>query len=107
METNLCFRNSKLPSPKKMTPKRQSNESSIPRSQTPPISKRLNSSFDLSRQCERIYQSPQRSSFKTSDSRKYSPVALKANENVPRSPLRDNNKFTHKVKPTNLVMYKI
>ncbi|XP_017792433.1 PREDICTED: uncharacterized protein LOC108574365 [Habropoda laboriosa] len=63
----------KLPSPKKTTPKRRSTESGIPRSQTPPVSKPLNSSFD------------------------------KNGNSTKQSPLRENNMFINKVKPINLI----
>ncbi|CAK9798114.1 hypothetical protein ANTPLA_LOCUS1434 [Anthophora plagiata] len=96
-------RSNKLPSPKKTTPKRRSAGSGIPRSQTPPMGKRLNSSFDVN-QYERMYESPQRSLYKTSNSQKNSPVSLKKNENnTKQSPLRENNKLMNKVKPINLI----
>ncbi|KOX69978.1 hypothetical protein WN51_04493 [Melipona quadrifasciata] len=74
-------RRSKLPSPKKTTPKHRRTESGIPKAQTPPINKRLHSSFEVNH-CE---------------------LSLKKNENIQRSPLRDSNKLTHKVKPINLI----
>ncbi|KAF3420218.1 hypothetical protein E2986_09863 [Frieseomelitta varia] len=95
-------RSNKLPSPKKTTPKHRRTESGIPKAQTPPISKRLHSSFEVNH-CERVHESPRRSVYKKSNSQRYSPVSLKKNENIQRSPLRDNNKLTHKVKPINLI----
>ncbi|XP_076642717.1 uncharacterized protein LOC143353352 isoform X2 [Halictus rubicundus] len=93
----------KIPSPKRTTPKRCSVDSSIPRSQTPPIHKKLNSSFDVNRY-ERLTESPQGSLCKVSSSQKNSPISLKRNgNNTQQSPLRDNNKVLHKVKPKNLI----
>ncbi|XP_017756167.1 PREDICTED: protein PF14_0175-like [Eufriesea mexicana] len=71
---NSPRRSNKLPSPKKTTPKRRPIESGIPKSQTPPISKRLNSSFEV-----------------------------KNENNTQQSPLRENNKLVYKVKPMNLI----
>ncbi|XP_031827554.1 uncharacterized protein LOC116424805 [Nomia melanderi] len=98
-----CSPKSKLPSSKRTTPKRRSADSSIPRSQTPPINKKLNSSFDVN-QYERLTESPQRSIYKVSNTQKNSPVSLKKNgNNMQQSPLRDSNKLMHKVKPINLI----
>ncbi|KAK1128881.1 hypothetical protein K0M31_020019 [Melipona bicolor] len=95
-------RRSKLPSPKKTTPKNRRTESGIPKVQTPPINKRLHSSFEVNH-CERVHESPRHSVHKKSNSQRHSPVSLKKNENIQRSPLRDSNKLTHKVKPINLI----
>ncbi|XP_076278330.1 uncharacterized protein LOC143208122 [Lasioglossum baleicum] len=93
----------KIPSPKRTTPKRCSVDSSIPRSQTPPVNKKLNSSFDVNHY-ERLTESPQGSLCKVSSSQKNSPVSLKRNgNNTQQSPLRVNNKVIHKVKPVNLI----
>ncbi|XP_029041709.1 protein PFC0760c-like [Osmia bicornis bicornis] len=91
----------KLSSPKK-TPKRRSVGSGIPKSQTPPLTKKLNSSFDVNRY-SKLYESPQRSSYKTSNSQNSSPVSVKKNESVQQSPLRDNNKLIYKAKPMKLI----
>lgn len=93
---------SKLLSPKRTTPKRRPTESGIPKSQTPPVHKRLNSSFDVN-PYEHFSVSPQRS-YKVSNSLKNSPVSVKKNSsNIQQSPLRENNIIIHKVKPMNLV----
>ncbi|XP_012134598.2 uncharacterized protein LOC100879028 isoform X1 [Megachile rotundata] len=92
----------KLPSPKKTTPKRRSIGSGIPKSQTPPLSKRLNTSFDIN-QYNKLYESPQRSSYKTLNSQKGSPISVKKNGSMQQSPLRDNNKLIYKAKPVNLI----
>lgn len=105
IKDNLFFR-SKLPSPKKTTPKHRRTESGIPKAQTPPINKRLHSSFEINC-CERVHKSPRRSLYKKSNSQRYSPVSAKKNENTQRSPLKDSNKLTHKVKPINLVCAKL
>ncbi|PBC32132.1 hypothetical protein APICC_05499 [Apis cerana cerana] len=101
--SNNLQRNTKLPSPKKTTPKRRTTESNIPKIQTPPINKSLNSSFEIN-QYERLYESPKRSIYKQSNSQKNSPISFKNNgNNIQRSPLRDNNKIVQKVKPINLI----
>ncbi|XP_053971223.1 homeobox-like protein HDP1 isoform X1 [Hylaeus volcanicus] len=100
---NSPKRVSKLPSPKRTTPKRCPVNSSIPKSQTPPVSKRLNSSFDVN-QYERLCKSPQRLSHKRSISQKNSPISMRnTNGSTQCSPLRDSNKIIHKVKPINLI----
>ncbi|XP_043260093.1 uncharacterized protein PF11_0213-like [Colletes gigas] len=99
---NSPKRISKLQSPKKTTPKRRSSNSSIPKSQTPPVSKRLNSSLDVNHY-ERLSELPQQS-YKLSNSQKNSPVSLKNTGcNMQQSPLRNSNKIMHKVKPINLI----
>ncbi|XP_033331345.2 uncharacterized protein LOC117223252 [Megalopta genalis] len=96
-------RTGKIPSSRNTTPKRRSVDSSIPRSQTPPVNKKLNSSLNVSHH-ERLIESPQRSSYKVSNSQKNSPISLRRNgNNTQQSPLRDNNKLAHKVKPVNLI----
>ncbi|CAL7951847.1 unnamed protein product [Xylocopa violacea] len=102
--SNSPRRSSKLPSPKRATPKRRTTESGIPKSQTPPINKRMHSSFEVNNQYERTYVSPQRSFYKTPSSPKNSPISLKTNgNNTQQSPLRDSNKVIPKVKPINLI----
>ena len=101
--TNSPKRISKLPSPKRTTPKRRTMESGIPKSRTPPVTKRLNSSLDVN-QYERLPESPQRSLYRASNSQKSSPVSLrKNNRNLQQSPLRESNNIKHKVKPINLI----
>ncbi|XP_076249450.1 uncharacterized protein LOC143188853 [Calliopsis andreniformis] len=78
---NSPKRISKLPSPKRTTPKRRPTESGIPKSQTPPVNKRLNSSFDIN-QYEHF---------------------PKNNDKLQASPLRESNKIMYKVKPINLI----
>ncbi|XP_076162460.1 uncharacterized protein LOC143144197 isoform X3 [Ptiloglossa arizonensis] len=100
---NSPKRVSKLQSPKKTTPKRHPTNSNIPKSQTPPVSRRLNSSFDVN-QYGRFSESPQHSLHKLSNSQKNSPISLKkTSSNVQQSPLRNSNKIIHKVKPINLI----
>ncbi|XP_076753951.1 uncharacterized protein LOC143425209 [Xylocopa sonorina] len=103
--SNSPRRHSKLPSPKRTTPKRRpTTESGIPKSQTPPINKRMHSSFEVNNQYERAYVSPQRSIYKTPNSQKNSPISLKTSgNNTQQSPLRDSNKIIPKVKPINLI----
>lgn len=108
LQQNLTYlpRISKLPSPKRTTPKRRTMESGIPKSRTPPVTKRLNSSLDVN-QYERLPESPQRSLHRASNSQKSSPISLrKNNHNLQQSPLRESNNIKHKVKPINLVHMK-
>ncbi|XP_017882616.1 uncharacterized protein LOC108626459 isoform X2 [Ceratina calcarata] len=91
---------SKLPSPKRTTPK-QSKETGIPRSRTPPIRDRLHSSLEFNRN-ERMHVSPQRTMCKTSKLQKTSPISFKKIE-TQQSPLKDSNKIAYKVKPMNLI----
>lgn len=90
----------KIPTPKKSTPKRRPSDSGIPRSQTPPVMKRMNSSISGNRY-DRTPLSPQ-CSMNKSNSRKNSPLKKSA-ERIQLSPLRDSNKMNPKVKPLNLI----
>ncbi|XP_078051202.1 uncharacterized protein LOC144477362 isoform X2 [Augochlora pura] len=69
----------KIPSPKRTTPKRRSVDYSIPRSQTPPVNKKLNASLNVNHY-ERLNESPQHSSYKASFSQKNSPISLRRND---------------------------
>ncbi|KAG7212055.1 hypothetical protein KM043_012411 [Ampulex compressa] len=93
----------KLPSPKRLTPKQQRTNSSIPKYSTSPIIKR-NNSFDLHRS-PRLSESPQRTLRKPLDTKKSSPISTKmgGGAKIQQSPLKDSNKIHIKPKPFNLI----
>lgn len=92
----ILFRSTKLPTPKKCTPKRsQTNQSGIPKYLTPP--RKLSASFDMNYQS--LLESPQYLNKSLTRYQRYSSVGPKKSA---ASPLKDSNKIT-KVKPFKLV----
>jgi len=92
---DLCFRMSKLPTPKKCTTPTRQQTDGTPRFLTPPRRYSLNTNN----------LSPQRLNKSLISFQRYSPASEKKNvgKTIQQSPLKETNRITPKVKPFNLV----